>query len=131
MNQQALATELSSDPESRGYSGMSDEAAAADLNTAYRTRDRATMAAHEVAQSIDVAEFNGKTTTQQRLIWDVLHMGTINPFGIEQTLFVSVFGAGSNTINALAVARVDAITRAQELGLGAVKAGMVGRARAV
>ncbi len=130
MNQQALATELSNDPESRGYSGMSDEAAAVDLNTAYRTRDKATMAAHEVAQSIDVSEFNGKTTTQQRLIWDVLHMGTINPFGIEATLFISVFGASSATIDALKVARKVAITRAQELGLGVVKPGYVAKARA-
>lgn len=129
MNYAVLRVELANDPEERGYVIMTDAEAATDLNMAYQTRNKATMTASEVAQSINVAEFTGKTEAQQRLIWDVLHMGTINPFGVEQALFVSVFGAGSDTIAALAAARVDAITRAQALGLGTVTPGAVGRAR--
>lgn len=36
MDYQALSAELSGDPLTRGYSGMTDEQAAADLNTEYR-----------------------------------------------------------------------------------------------
>ena len=110
-----LKDELVNDPLGRGYAGMTDQAAADDLNTAYRTQDRTSMTASEVANAIDVAEFISLTNSQAQEIWNWLHLGTLNPFGIEATRFLAIFGGGSATIAALLAIRVESITRAQEL----------------
>ncbi len=126
----ALKAELTADPLTRGYSGMSDQAAADDLNSVYRSRNRATMTASEVLNSVDVSEFNALTDAVQQRIWNVLAIGTINPFGREADLFVGAFGGGSATITALQALRVEAISRATELGLSRVREGTIQQARA-
>ncbi len=123
-----LKTELTDDTLGRGYAGMSDQAAADDLNTAYRSRDRQTMTASEVANAIDLTELTALSAEADAEVWRWLSLGTLNPFGVEATRFTAIFGAG-NTIAALQAARVEAITRAQELGLGTVKPGHVEEAR--
>lgn len=123
-----LSDELLNDPLSRGYSSMSDEDAAADLNTVYRERDRETMSASAVYQAIDRTEFQALTVAQQQEIYSILSFGEVNPFGKEADVFVEIFGAGS-TITALQAARKEPISRANELKLGIVKPGHVGEAR--
>jgi hypothetical protein len=61
-------------------------------------------------------------------VWNILHLGNINPFGIEADLMQDIFGA-STTITALQAARKENISRAEELGLGVVGAGQVEEAR--
>lgn len=130
MNLSVLSDELTSDPLTRGYSGMTDEAAAADLNISYRSRNRTSMTGSEVLNAVDTTEWVGLTDAQRQTVWDVVHLGDINPFGVEQTLMINVFGGGSDTITALASARITLVSRAIELGLGSVRAGDVQRARA-
>ncbi len=115
-----LKDELTLDPLSRGYVGMTDQAAADDLNSIYpapdtRTRNRTSLSGSEVANAIDVAEFISLTNSQEQEIWNWLHLGTLNPFGIEATRFMVIFGGGSTTIAALLAIRLESITRAQEL----------------
>lgn len=111
-----LKTELT-DPLGRGYSTMSDQEAADDLNTEYRTRNRTSMIQTEVWQAIDITEFRSKADGDRRDVWGVLQFENIDPFGNEAALFLAIFGAGSNTITALNAARVEAISRAVELGI--------------
>jgi len=122
-----LKAELTGNP--NRYSEMTDEAAAADLNTAYRERNKNSLTATEVLNAVVPAEFNALSDTVQRRIWDVLHIGDINPFGVEATLFIAAFGAGSVTIANLAKIRKEKISRAVELGLGFVYPGHVQNAR--
>jgi len=129
MNYAVLKLELDTDPLGRGYAGMTDAEVAADLNTEYRTRNRVLMSGSEVANAISQLEFNAKTAEQQQRIWDILHLGELNPFGIEAGLFLQIFGAESVTIVNLQALRVEPISRAEELGLGVVKAGYVERVR--
>lgn len=130
MNYAILKSELLDDPLGRGYGTMDDQQATIDLNTLYRTRDRISMTASEVLNTIDTAEWSVLADADQRKIWDILHMGgDLNPFGKEAQMFISVFGAGSNTILALADARTEDISRSQELGLGDVKVSDVYKAR--
>ena len=129
MDYVALKAELTADPLSRGYSGMSDSAAAADLNTVYRTRPKDTMTGSEILQAINKTEFTALTAANKQLVWDLLHLGTLNPFGVEAALFVDAFGGGSATIAALAAARVDDVSRGEELGLGTVYPGDIENAR--
>ena len=126
-----LKDELANDPLGRNYAGMDDEAAAADLNTSYRTRDRVSLSASEVYNAIDQPEWGPLSTTEKQEVWDILHMGDINPFGREAARFSAIFPTGpdGSTITALKAARIESITRATELGLGKVKVGHVAVAR--
>jgi len=124
-----LAAELTADLLSRGYSGMSDAEAAADLNIVCRERNRSSMTGSEVLNAVDVTEWGSLDAGQKQTVWDVVHLGDVNPFGVEATLLIAVFGSGSNTIAALAVARKEAIGRAVELGLGFIYPGHIQNAR--
>ena len=124
-----LKNEIETDPLSRGYSGMTDLEVANDLNTVYRTKNKTSMTGSEVLNAIVISEWTSLTADKQRTVWDVVHLGTINPFGIEATLMISVFGAGSDTIAALADARKDDVSRASELGMPFVYEGNVQEAR--
>jgi len=129
MNLAALASELTTDPLSRGYSSMTDAQAADDLNTEYRTRNKAVVTGSEIINNVDVTEWNGLTDAERHTVWDIVHLSEVNPFGVEATLMVNVFGAGSATITSLSDMRTEDISRATELSLGAVKPGHVERAR--
>ena len=124
-----LKNELTNDPLNRGYTEMTDEEVAADINLLARTRNRPSMTSSEVLNAIDISEWNALTDAARKRIWDVIHMGNINPFGVEATIFIAVFGNDSDTIKALAVARKEDINRATELGLGFVYPGHVQNAR--
>lgn len=123
-----LKDELANDPLTRGYASMTDETAADDLNSVYRSRDRTSMTASEVLNAVDNAEYTALANAAKDRLWQLLGIGDLNPFGVEATLMQSIFGAGA-TITALAAARVESITRAQELGLSPVKVGQVEEAR--
>jgi hypothetical protein len=116
MSLDVLRTEIITDPLSRGYAGMTAEQVAASLNAKNRSRNRTSMSATEVLNAINVTEFNAKTAEQKQQIWDVLHIGTLNPFGVEAQIFTSIFGGGSTTIQALAGMRMESISRAEEIG---------------
>lgn len=132
MNYYVLRQELDNDPLTRGYSSMSDQEAANDLNTEYRTRNRVSMTPSEVYNCVVVSEWTALTDAQRAEIWDILHMGDpLNPFGLERDRFVTIFGGGSTTIANLASARAESISRAEELGLGILLASDVLKARAL
>ncbi len=125
-----LATELADDDLTRGYAAMTPEQAAADLNTKYRARNRASMTASEVLNSVDAGEYALLSADKNAALWDLLAIGDLNPFGIEATLMADIFDAGPNTIAALQAARVEPISRAEELGLGKVSASQIATIRA-
>lgn len=128
---QALVDELVNDPLGRGYTGMTDQQAADDLNTEYRSRNRDRMSATEIWQAVDVTEFLALADGAQANIRGLLGFGELNPFGKEADIFVAIFGGGSNTITALQALRVEAISRAVEIGwTGNLTSGHVEAARA-
>lgn len=112
-----LATELISDSLARGYSIMTDLEAADDLNTSYRSRNRTSMTGDEVFQSIESQTIWDGLTANQRLEFLALcGRDILDPFGAANVdLVKSIFGPTSDTVTALNVARVESITRAQEL----------------
>ncbi len=132
----ALKDELAGDPLVRGYSGMTDEEAAADLNTSYRTRNRTSMSGDEIFQATDPGEFNALLTGSGNTADDQGHWlafcgrDTVDPFATANVqLVISIFGGGSTSVSNLNAARVESITRGEELGLGLVKIGHVNVAR--
>jgi hypothetical protein len=129
-----LKTELDTDSLARGYAGMTDLQAADSLND---TKDRVptgnpTFEASEIFQRVDEAEFGTLVAADKQLIWDVLHLGFVNPWGLEATIFTTVFGGGSTTVGALQTWRSGKlVSRGEELGFGIVREGHVAAARAL
>ncbi len=124
-----LWNEINSDPLGRGYSGMTNASITGNLNIKNRTRNKVTMTGTEVINAVKASEFNALTSASQQRIWDTLHLGTLNPFGIEATIFTGVFGAGSSTVATLQSLRIETISRGEELGLGLISAGLVIKAK--
>jgi hypothetical protein len=116
-----LAIELDTDPLARGYSGMTDEQAATSLSATDRTIPKQTMSGSEVLNAVDNAEWTALTDAERRTVFDVCHLGEqLNPFGVEATLMIGVFGGGSTTITNLAAARNLNVSRSQEIGFAPV-----------
>lgn len=132
MDLTALKAELLAGHPGTGPYDADDATAAGEMNAVNRTLPKASLTGSEVLNAVDTAEFAALATDADRqIVWNIVHLGTVNPFGIEATLFTGLFGAGSATITALAAARQRPVSRAVELGLGTVKHGHVETARAI
>lgn len=119
MNQElwlALKTEITTDPLTRGYSGMTDAQIAADLNTVYRTRNRDYVFGWEIFNATNDTEYSALTDAQKSA-WDALcaieQIDTGN--GVAKAREAELFGAGTTTRSNLQALRTENISRAQEL----------------
>lgn len=128
----ALKNEIDSDPLTRGYAGMTDEQVAADINTVYRTRNRASMTGDEIFNSFDATEYNALTADQKRDLLTLCARDTIDPFGTANVNVITEnFGGGSTTASTLNTLRVENVSRADELSLGNITASHVSHARSI
>lgn len=125
-----LKTELLAGHPDTGAYNADDALAAGELNAVNRTTNKTEMTGSEVMQSVVPAAFLALSAAEKQRVWDILHLGTLDPFGIEADLMVDIFGGGSATITALVADRVNNVSRAVELGIGFVYPGHVQNARA-
>lgn len=123
-----ISIELTTDPLVRGYSGMTNQQAADDLNTVYRTRNKDFMTGDEIFQSTVPSEFNaldsgsGTTSDQQGHWISFCGRSEVDPFATANVQFVtSIFGGGSTTVSNLSTNRVENVSRTDELNLGRVE----------
>jgi hypothetical protein len=128
MNIDELKIEIDTDPLARGYSGMSNQEVADDMNIINRTTPKSTLTGSEVLNAVNKTEFDSKTDAQKQMVWDIVHLGSINPYGIEAAMFQDIFGA-STTITSLQELRLNNVGRGVELGLGIIGEGDVWDAR--
>lgn len=119
MDYAALKSEITNDPLTRGYSGMTDQQLADDLNTVYRTRNRSAMTGKEVKDRIDTTEWSARTDAQKQIILALCNRDDLNPFGIDAQIFQDAMAGATNTLSALNSYRVEDISRAEEI-FGAV-----------
>ena len=119
-----LKIEVTTDPLSRGYSGMTSAVLLANLQTVNLTRNKTSLNPSEVYQNIDQGGWAALSAAEQDEVWNILHLGDpLDPFGREATRFVAIFGGGSNTITAN-------ISRLQQIGIGGtVNEHQINRAR--
>ena len=106
-----------------------DQQIADSLNAETETRNRTSMSGSEVLQAIDGTEYAALSDTDKQYVWDLLHLGTLNPFGVEKTRMQTIFGVGSVTIAALAAARLEAVSWADNNGCTGLGAGHIVRVR--
>ena len=119
MDYAALKSEIETDPLTRGYSGMTDQQIADDLNTVYRTRNRSVMTGKEVKDRIDTTEWNSRTDAQKQIVLALCNRDDLDPFGIDAQIFQDEMTGATNTLASLNSYRVENISRAEEV-FGAV-----------
>lgn len=137
MDYQALKSELDTDALGFGYSGMTDAVVVTAINSVDspygQTVIKEFLTGAEVFKATDSTEFDALTDAQ-RSEW-------LNLCGIEQldpangtpaaAAATRIFGGGSTTLANLQSLREEVISRATQLGLGAVNLGDVQNARAL
>src|SRR5210317_2481053 len=129
MDYVALKSEIVTDPLVRGYSGMTDQEVADDMNTVYRTRNRSVMTGKEVKDRIDVTEWNARTDAQKQLVLAMCNRDDLDPFGIDAQIFQDAMAGATTTLGNLTAYRVESVSRSVELGFGVVTAANVDTAR--
>ncbi len=131
-NYGALADEISGDPLTRGYSGMTDQQVADDLNTEYRNVSVDTVASDLVVAALVTANVNALAAGKQRTMWGIIGAGSVRTDDAEvKAIFADMFPAGSATRTNLLALATQSMSRANELGLGTVRVGDVIEARAM
>lgn len=108
--------------------GWTDQQILDEMNAETVPRNKTSLTGSQVLNAIDKAEYNTKTDAEKVLIWNVLHLGDLNPFGIEADLLQDVFGS-STTITALQALRVETVSWATSEGMGQIVLGHLENAR--
>lgn len=122
MDYTALRSELTTDPVSLGYSGLSDQLAADKLNATNtgRTLPRHNVPTTEVLGAIVSSEWPAVASVAESKLQTILGMPFVDASNSNITsLFASVFAAGTTRTNLQALA-IETVSRATELGLGPV-----------
>lgn len=138
MDYATLKAELLAGHPVTGAYDADNQVAADQLNAVNRTRNRTSMTGDEIFNAAVPADYaaldngSGNTPDQQGLFMAFCGRTEIDPFAANNVQFITnMFGAGSGTVTALQAARVENVSRAVELNLGAVNAGDVSVARAL
>lgn len=119
-----LRDEVINDPLARGYSGMTDQQIADGLNTKDRPRNRTSMSGAEVKAAIVFSEYEALLPEEKSEILALVARDDLDPFGIDKNIIQGLFGS-SGTLTALQIARVELISRAEELGIRKVSASQI------
>jgi len=127
---QALVTEVQTDPLGLGYAGMTDQQVADSLNTVNRPRNRTSMTGREVQDEVVDAEYDLLTDEKKSQFLALTASADLDPFGLGANVVKDIFGAVATTTTNLATARVETVSRAVEIGAGRVGNGTVEIARA-
>ena len=119
MDYQVLNTELTSDPLTRGYSGMTDQEAADDLNVVYRTLPVDTVPGSDIFNATDDVEYGALTAEEQNRWVNMCGVAEIDvASGVAKSLEDELFGAGTTTRTNLAALKTRDVSRGVELELG-------------
>ncbi len=110
---------------------MTDAQAMTSLNTLDRSRNKATMSGREVinAFSGNKTEWDALSATNQDRIISLCSRAELDPFGIDKDIFQDAAAGATNTLADLNAARVETISRGDEIGFGLVLEGHVTYAR--
>jgi len=135
----ALKNELVNDPETLGYSGVTDfldvasaEADATLISAVNRPVDIQTLSASQLFEAIDQAEWAGRTADQKDDIRLVLGLGDniqIAPGTKARDILANALSGATASLANLGALGTKNVSRGEELGLGVVGANHVQAAR--
>lgn len=118
INLTALKAEITTDPLTRGYSGMSDDAIAASLAVPNRQADREALDSGTLVASIVSADYVGLTANQKDYVRLVAMATSVPLTAALKSELGAIFPAGSTTRANLIALQKRPGTRAEELNLG-------------
>jgi len=126
-----LKAHIDSDPDVRGYVGMTDEEVSIDLHVPDRhTRIRNSMSRNEVIEAVVPAEYSALSDAKKAEFWGLIGVDNIDPSGNSALVVQDIFGA-STTVTNLNTARQESVNDAEYYELGDVTPGDVTQARAL
>jgi hypothetical protein len=132
MDYVALKAEIDGDPLARGYSGMTDQQIADDLNTVYRTRNRTSATGKQIKDQIQTADWASRSDAQKNQLLALFARDDLDPFGIDADIFTEAMsGHAGTTVADLNTWRVENISRAEEIGAAGVNVAAIESARAL
>jgi len=131
MDHQIIKNELISDPLSRGYSSMTDQEVADDLNTVYRTRNVLSFTGNKLIAATNSTEYIALSDTKKLQWLSLCAIGNLDPFGPAVAIAIDIWGSGSTTISTLQDLRVQDISRAVELVNSEVNSGDIQYSRSI
>ena len=109
---------------------MTDQEAADDLNTVYRTLPVDTVPGSDIFNNTDDVEYGALTAEEQNRWVNMCGVETVDvASGVAKSLEAELFGPGTDTRTNLAALKMRDVSRGVELGLGEVKAGNVEEVR--
>lgn len=121
----AIKAEITNDPLSRGYSGMTAAEITASLNTAnIAGPEKTSVSGAEIYNAIVPSEWSALNATQQQYVRDIFSLGDaidVSSGTNTRTVLLSIFGAGTTTRTNLAELVATQISRAEQLDLGTVE----------
>jgi hypothetical protein len=129
----ALKAELDSDPDARGYIGMSDQAATDDLNLVRVVRIKSSVSGADAFKATVDTEFD-LMAASDRMEWlaicaiDALEPQNNKP---AASTVIRLFGGASETVAALQSLRQETVSRAVAIGLTPLVIGDVQNARSL
>lgn len=127
---QILVDELTNDPLTRGYSGMTNAQVVSSLNTVDRSRNKTSLSGDEIFQATDPTQYGALTDTQKSQWLAFCGRDSLDPFATANvTVVTEIFGGGSTTVTNLNSLRTESVSRGEEIGFGKVREGDVQDAR--
>ena len=128
----ALRAELDAGHPDTGAYSLDDSVAADEISVVNRTRNLSTLSGDAIFNAADTTEYGALTNANKQLFLSICGRDSVDPFGANNVgAMQSIFGGGSTTISNLTALRTEPVSRADELGLGNVRAGTVTQARAL
>lgn len=112
----SLNDEIINDPLGRGYAAMTDQQLLTSLNAKSRTRNRVSMTGREVKAQVNIAEYNVLSDAKKQQMLELIKRDDLDLFGLDRDILIDIFGGGSTTVSNLATARVEIISRSEEIG---------------
>ena len=124
-----LEDEIQGDPLGIGYASMTNEEVSDSLNALNRSRNRTSISGREFTDEIIGTEYIALSDSKKGQFLSLVSGDALDPFGFAMDVLVDIFGSSSATVIRLRAFRVETISRAAELGIRDVRAGVVGGAR--
>lgn len=130
MNIDLIVQELTNDPLTIGYSGMTDSEVADSLNTVNREINVSSVQGSELFEAADPTEVDALTADERQKFYAICSLDAIKVNSTNtRNALLAMFGVGSTTRTNLAALQKTTVSRATELGIGYVKVGHIIMAR--
>lgn len=131
MSLDALRTELTDDPLTRGYSGMTTEQVRVSLCTEDRPADVDSVSGQDIFEAVVPADYTALSVESKQLFGTIVGMGTIKVGGANtKAALANMFSGATATLAALVALQTRQVSRLVELGLPVPALSDIDKARA-